>query len=114
MYCNLVAFPVHLLHGRVISVLVRDEEGGLDVATIRILAFSVEDLFVETDIVVIDGIVEGYRNHLRHVLARKITGYARSIFGTEAIGKYADGRVTRRRAVRIVVHVCDIYEKLIT
>lgn len=109
-----MAFPVHLLHSRVISVFVRDEEGGLDVATIRILAFSVEDLFVETDIVVVDGIVEGYRNHLRHVLGRKITGDARSIFGAEAIGKYADGRVTRRSAVRIVVHVCDQDEKLMT
>ena len=67
---DFVSFPVHFLDSRVVGVLVRDEEGGLDFATVRVLAFPVEDLFVQADIVVVDGVIERDRDHLRHVLER--------------------------------------------
>lgn len=68
MYCDLVSFPVSFLNSGIVSVLVRYEEGGLDVAAIGVLPLSVEDLFVELDIVVVDGIIEGDGDHLRDVL----------------------------------------------
>lgn len=67
---DLVSFPVHFLDSRVVGVLVRDEEAGLDFATVWVLAFSVEDLFVQSDIIVIDGIIERDSDHLRYILGR--------------------------------------------
>lgn len=68
MYGNLMSFTVHFLHGGVVSILVRDKEGSLDVAPIRILAVTVEDLLVQFDVVVIDSVVESDRYHLGDVL----------------------------------------------
>lgn len=85
----------------------RYEEGGLDIATIRILAFPVEDLFVQADIIIVDGVIEGNRDHLRHVLGWQISGERGTILGAEAIGKDADRGVAGWRPVRIVVHVCN-------
>lgn len=104
---DFVSFPVHFLHGRVVGVLVGHEEGGLDVATVRVLAFPIEDLLVQADVVVVDGIVEGDRDHLRHVLGGEIAGDRGTVLGTEAVGQYADSRVTGRCSVRVVVHVCE-------
>lgn len=104
---DLVPLPVHFLDSRVIGVLVGDEEAGLDVATVRVLAFPVEDLLVEADVVVVDGVIEGNRDHLRHVLGRQIAGDGCAILGTEAVGKDADAGVAGRRSVRVVVHVCN-------
>lgn len=67
---DFVSFSVHFLDSRVVGVLVRDEEGGLDFATVRVLAFPVEDLFIQADIVVVDGVIERDRDHLRYVLER--------------------------------------------
>lgn len=102
---DLVALSVHLLHRGVVGVLVRDEERRLDVAAVRILALAVEDLLVETDVVVVDGVVEGYRDHLRHVLAREIAGYRGTILRAEAIGQNAHGGIARWSSIGIVVHV---------
>jgi len=83
---DLVAFPVHLLDRRIIGVLVRHEEGCLDITAVWILALAVEDLFVETDVVIVDGIVEGDRDHLGHILGWKITGYRSTVLRAEAVG----------------------------
>lgn len=104
---DLVPFPVHLLHGRVVGVLVRDEEGRLDVATVRILSLPVEDLFVEADVVVVDGVIERDGDHLRHVLGGQVAGDRGAVLGAEAVGEHAHGRVAGRRPVRVVVHVCN-------
>lgn len=64
---NLVTLAVHFLHGRVVGVLVGDEVGGFDVATVGILTFPVEYILVQFDVVVVDGVVERDRDHLRHV-----------------------------------------------
>jgi len=44
------------------------EEGGLDVATVGILALTVEHVLVQIDVVVIDSVIEGDHHHLRNLL----------------------------------------------
>lgn len=102
---DLVALSVHLLHRGIIGVLVRDEESSLDVATVRILTLAVEDLLIEADVVVVDGVVEGYRNHLRHILEREIPGYCRTILRAETVGQNTHGGVAWWGSIRIVVHI---------
>lgn len=102
---DLVALSVHFLDRGVVGVLVRDEERRLDIASVRILALTVENILVEADVVVVDGVVEGYRDHLRHVLAREIAGYRSTILRAEAVGKNAHGGVAWWSSIGIVVHV---------
>ena len=113
---DLVTLIVHLLNGRVVGVLVRHEEGGLDVTAVGVLALTVEDLAVQVDVVVVDGVVEGDGDHLGDVLAvgargadvAQLAGDLGSVLGTEAVGQFANIVVTRGRPVRIGV---DIYGK---
>lgn len=46
MDCDFVSLAVHLLHGRVVGILVGYEESGLYVAAVGVLAFSIEDFLV--------------------------------------------------------------------
>lgn len=105
MHGDLVALAVRLLDGRVVAVFVGHEVGGLDVAAVRVLAFAVEDLLVQLDVVVVDGIVERNCDHHRHILGRQIAGNRGSVFRAEAIGQQANGRITGWRTVRVVVDV---------
>lgn len=102
---DFVALSVHLLDRGVVGVLMRDEERGFDVAAIRILALAVEDILVETNVIVVDGIVEGNRDHLRHVLTREIAGNRGTVLRAEAIGQNAHSGITWRSSIGIVVHV---------
>lgn len=70
VYGNLVTFAVSFLNSGVVGIFVRNEVGCFDVTTIRILALSVEHFFVEFDVVVIDGIIEGDGDHLWYVFRR--------------------------------------------
>lgn len=101
-----MTFPVSLLNSRVVTVLMGNEEGRLDVASVRIFTFSVEDFLVQLDVVVVNGIVEGDCDHLGHVLGGQVAGDDGAIFGAEAIGQHALRRVARGRAVGVVVHIC--------
>ena len=47
----------------------RNKETGFDVAAVGIFPLLVEDFTVEVNVVIVDGIVEGDGDHLRHVLA---------------------------------------------
>lgn len=105
---DLVAFPVHLLDRGIIGVLVRHKEGCLDITAVWILALAVEDLFVETDVVIVDGIVEGDRDHLRHILGRKIAGYRGTVLRAETVGQGTYGRVTWWSSIGIIVHVWNV------
>ena len=102
---DLVALAVHLLDGRVVAVLVRDEEGRLDVATVWIFALAIEDLLVEANVVVVDGVVEGDGDHLGHVLGWQIAGNGRAVLGTVAVGQDADDGIAGWRPVGVAVHV---------
>lgn len=100
---DLVSFPVRFLYRRIIRVFVRYEKRGFDVAPVRISALAVEYLFVQFDVVVVDGVVESDRDHLRHFFVRQVVGYSGTVFGTETVGQNAHGRVAGRRAIRVVV-----------
>lgn len=102
---NLVTFPVHLLNGRVVGVFVGHEEGGLDVAAVGVLAVTVEDFFVQLDVVVVDGVIEGDGDHLRHIFGGQVARNGGSIFRTEAVWKDADRWVAGWRSVGVVVNI---------
>lgn len=102
---DLVAFPVHLLDRGIIGVFVRYEEGCLDITAVWILALAVEDLFVETDVVVVDGIVEGDRHHLGYILGREIAGYRGTVLRAETVGQGTHGRIAWWSSIGIIVHV---------
>jgi hypothetical protein len=106
MYSNFVSLSVSLLYGGVVGVLVRDEESGLNVTAVRILPLAVEDLLVEGDIVVVDGIIEGDGDHLGNVLGGEVTGDPCAVLATETIWEYAHGGVAGWRPIRVVVIVC--------
>lgn len=63
----LVATTMEILDRRVIGVLVRDEEGSSDLATVGILPLPVEDLLVQVDVVHVHGSVERDRDHLGYL-----------------------------------------------
>lgn len=107
---DFVTFAVRLLHGRVVGVLVRYEECCFDVAAVWIFALAVEDLLVQLDVVVVDGVVEGDGDHHRDVFGQQVSRHAGTVFRAEAVGQHADGRIARRSAVRIVVDVCAFRE----
>jgi len=77
---------VGFLHRRVVGVLVRHEESGFDVTTVGVPAFAIEYFLVQFDVVVVDGIVKGDRNHLRDFLGGQVVWYSGAVFGAEAVG----------------------------
>ena len=110
---NLVTKVVHVLDGGVVAVLVRDKEGGLDVAAVGVLALLVEDFLVQVNVVVVDGVVEGDCDHLGNVLAvgsggsdsAETAGNLCSVLRAEAVGKFADVCVASRSSVGIGVNL---------
>ena len=61
---NLVTKSVHVLDSRVVCVVVRHEEGALDVTAIRVSALLVEDLSVQVNVSDVDCVIEGEGDHL--------------------------------------------------
>ena len=102
---DFVSLAVQLLHSRIVGVFVRDEESGFDVAAVGVLAFAVEDLLVDFDVVVVDGIIEADHDHLRYLLGVELAGDLGTGLRAEAVGQDADGRVAWWGAVRILVEV---------
>ena len=110
MSCDLVTHSVHVLDGGVVCVLVRHEESGLYVTAIGIPPLSVEDLIIEVNIVVVDGIVKGNGDHLWDpvttiVAGAKVSGNLRSVLGAEAVRQLADVLVTQWSPVWIVFNI---------
>lgn len=103
---DLVATAVQILHGRVVGVLMGDEEGALDGAAVGVLALAVEDVLVQINVVHIDGTVEGDGHHLGHLLGFDAAGDAGSISRAEAIGQGALGGVALGGAVGILIDGC--------
>lgn len=106
MYRNLVSFPVNFLHGRVVGVFMTHKESSLDVTTVRVLPLAVEHLFVEFDVVIVDGVIKGDSNHLGHVLVGQVAGDGRAVLRAEAVRQHTDGRVTGWCTVRVIVVIC--------
>ena len=109
---DLVTEPVHLLDCRVVGVLVGHEERGLDVAAVGVPPLLVEDLPVQVNVVVVDGVVKGDGDHLRDpvaplVLGAQVAGHLRAALGAEAVGQLADVLVAGRGPVGVGVDVCN-------
>ena len=105
-----MAQPVHVPHCGVVGVLMRDVESSLDVATVGILPLLVEDLGIEVNVVVIDGVVEGDGDHLGHPVAgstirTETTRNLGTIVATVTVGEDADSQITFRCSVGIRVLV---------
>lgn len=107
MHGDLVTLSVGLLDGRVVAVLVRDEVGGFDVASVGVLALSVEHLLVQFDVVVVDGIVESDSDHHGHVFGGQTSGNGGAILRAEAIGQNADSGVARGCTIGVIIDICD-------
>merc|ERR1712223_2152243 len=110
---NLVTHPVHVLNCRVVCVLVGDEEGGLNVTSIGVPPSS-EDLIIEVDVVVVDGVVKSDRDHLWDPLAviviwAEVAWHLGAILRAEAVRQLANLLVTGRRTVGIVVNIAGIF-----
>lgn len=67
-YGDLVAFAVQVLNGGIVAVFVRDEERTLDGAAVGILALTIENIFVQINVVYVNRTVERNGNHLRYLL----------------------------------------------
>lgn len=105
---DLVSFSVGFRNSRVVGVFVGNEVSRPDIATVGVFTFSVEDFFVEFDVVVVDSIIEGDGDHLGHVSGGQVAGDDGTVFGTEAVGQHTLGGIAGRSPVGIVV---DVYDK---
>jgi len=110
---DLVTFPMHLLDCGIVGVLMRHKEGRFDVTTIWILAFAVKDIFIEADVVVVDGVVESDRDHLGNIFEREITGYRGTVLRTETVGQNTHCGIARWSSIGIIVHIWNM-EKIAT
>lgn len=106
MYRDLVSLSVNFLHGRVVGVFMTHKESSLDVTPVGVLPLAVEHLFVEFDVVVVDGVIKGDSDHLGHVLVGQVAGDGGAVLRAEAVGQHTDGRVTGRCTVRVIVVIC--------
>ena len=86
-----------------------DKETGFDVTAIGIFPLLVEDLIVEVNVIIVDGIIEGDGNHLRHVVAigacrtnlAEVTRNLCAILGTEAVRELANVAITWWGTIRV-------------
>lgn len=104
MHGNFMSFTMCFLYGRVIGVFVWDEECCLDVTAVGIFA-SFEHLFIEIDIIVIDGIIKRHCNHHGNILGRQVSRNGRSVFRAEAIGQHTNHRIAWWGTVGIIVNI---------
>lgn len=74
-----MTLAVQILNGRVVGVFVGYEECALDLAAIWILALSIEDLFIQIDVVNINGTVECQCDHLWYLRWFNVAGNSGSI-----------------------------------
>jgi hypothetical protein len=84
---------------------------GFNVASVWVLSLSVKDIFVQIDVVVVDGIVERDGDHHGNIFRRQIPGHSRAILRAEAIGQNAHSWIARWRTVGIVVDICNLWRK---
>lgn len=100
-----MSFAMHFLYARVVGVFVRDEKCGLDIAAVRVFAFSVENFFVQINVIVVDGVVKGDCDHLGYIFGWEIARNGSTVFGTEAIGQVTNGWVAMWSTVGVTVDI---------
>jgi hypothetical protein len=100
---------MQFLNSGVVGVLVGDIERSLQAAAIGIDSLSVEHLLEDSDVVGVDGTVEGDGDHLRHLNRLKTARNPCSIGGAEAIWQLALAKVTIRRPIGILIDGASVF-----
>lgn len=103
---DLMAATMQILDSGVVGILVGDEEGTLDGATVGVLALAVKDILVQVNVVNIDGTVERDRDHLWHLLGFNAAGNASTISRAEAIGQGTLCGIALWSTVGILIDSC--------
>ena len=85
---------MQILNSRIIWVFVRYKECSLDAATVWILTLTIENVFIQIDVVNIDGTVECQCDHLWHLTWFNVAWNTSSIGWTETIWQCTLGGVT--------------------
>lgn len=106
---DFVTPSMQFLNSGVVGVLVGDIERSLQAAAIGIDSLSVEHLLEDSDVVGVDGAVEGDGDHLRHLDRLKTARDPRSIRGAEAIWQLALAKITVRRPVGILIDGASVF-----
>lgn len=106
MNSNFMSFTVCFLNGRIVTVFVWDKECRFDITTIWIFSLSIKDIFVQLNVVVVNGIIKGNCNHHGNIFGGQIPRNCSSIFGTEAIRQDTNCGITWGSAIWIVIDVC--------
>lgn len=75
-----MTFTMRLLNSRIVGILVGDEESCLNIATVGVLALSIEYFFVELNVVIVDSVVESDSDHLGYISGWQIAGDDRAVF----------------------------------
>lgn len=101
---DLMTFPVQILYGGVVGVLVRNEEGTPDLTTVGVLSLAVEDFFVEVDVVDVHSTVEGDGDHLGNLAGFKASGDSSPVSRTVTVWQHTLGGVAVWGSVWIGFH----------
>ena len=64
MHCDLMTSAMNILDSRIVGVFVANEESCLHITTVGVLAFSVENISIKFNVVVVDRIIKSYGDHL--------------------------------------------------
>lgn len=84
-----MSFPVKILYCGVISVFVVNEERSTNLAAVWVLSVSIEDFFVEIDVVDVDGSVKSNCDHLGNLVGLNLAGDPGSVSRAETVGQGA-------------------------
>lgn len=77
---DFVSFTMRLLNCGIVGILVGDEESRLNIATVRVLALSIEYFFVELNVVVVDSVVKSDGDHLGYISGWEVAGNDCAVF----------------------------------
>ena len=67
----------------------RDKVGGLDVAAVGVLPLPVEDLIVQVNVVIVDGVIKSDGDHLGNLVRVDASGHPGAVGRAEAVGQLA-------------------------
>jgi hypothetical protein len=84
---------------------------GFNVASVWVLSLPVEDLFVQVDVVVVDGIIEGDGDHHGNIFGWQVPGNRCAVLRAEAVGQNAHSWVAWRRTVGIGFDICNLWRE---